>query len=138
MVFRKCPAVLTSSRTRLPDPCSRSASMMKCGRNVTKRNQHQPRISWPRIKSAHHGYRNRKMLQQLFAPQLVVLYILVASTLYVHFRGRERLRISRQLGDHSTYLSPYNELMYAGSAGAHQPLVPVLRGPGLGHPGRLL
>ena len=29
------------------------------------------------------------MLQQLFAPQLVVLYVLVASTLYVHFRGRE-------------------------------------------------
>ena len=24
------------------------------------------------------------MLQQLFAPQLVILYILVASTLYVH------------------------------------------------------
>ena len=46
------------------------------------------------------------MLQQLFAPQLVVLYILVASTLYVHFRGRERLRIARQLGDHSTYLAP--------------------------------
>jgi hypothetical protein len=48
------------------------------------------------------------MLQQLFAPQLVVLYILVASTLYVHFRGRERLRIARQIGDHSTYLAPYN------------------------------
>jgi beta-hydroxylase len=56
------------------------------------------------------------MLQQLFAPQLVVLYILVASTLYVHFRGHERLRIARQLGDHSTYLAPYNVLMYAGSA----------------------
>ena len=38
------------------------------------------------------------MLQHIFAPQLVVLYILVASTLYIHFRGRERLRIARQLG----------------------------------------
>ena len=56
------------------------------------------------------------MLKQLLAPQLVVLYILAACTLYVHFRGRHRLRLARQLGDHSTYLAPYNVLMYAGSA----------------------
>jgi beta-hydroxylase len=71
------------------------------------------------------------MLQQLFAPQLVVLYILVASTLYVHFRGRERLRIARQLGDHSTYLASYNVLMYAGSAVPNQPVIPVERFPEL-------
>jgi len=71
------------------------------------------------------------MLQQLFAPQLVILYILVASTLYVHFRGRERLRIARQLGDHSTYLAPYNVLMYAGSAVPNQPVIPVERFPEL-------
>jgi len=53
------------------------------------------------------------MLKQLLAPQLVVLYILAACTLYVHFRGRHRLRLARQLGDHSTYLAPYNVLMYA-------------------------
>ena len=71
------------------------------------------------------------MLQQLFAPQLVVLYVLVASTLYVHFRGRERLRIARQLGDHSTYLAPYNVLMYAGSAVPNKPVIPVERFPEL-------
>src|SRR5438045_6574747 len=71
------------------------------------------------------------MLQQLFAPQLVILYILVASTLYVHFRGRERLRIGRQLGDHSTYLAPYNVLMYAGSAVPNQTVIPVERFPEL-------
>ena len=71
------------------------------------------------------------MLQQLFAPQLVILYILVASTLYVHFRGSERLRIARQLGDHSTYLAPYNVLMYAGSAVPNQPVIPVERFPEL-------
>ena len=71
------------------------------------------------------------MLQHLFAPQLVVLYILVGSTLYVHFRGRERLRISRQIGDHSTYLAPYNVLMYAGSAIPNQPVIPVERFPEL-------
>ena len=53
------------------------------------------------------------MLKTLFAPQFVFLYLLAASTIYVHFRGRERLRLARQLGDHSTYLAPYNVLMYA-------------------------
>ena len=71
------------------------------------------------------------MLSQLFAPQLVVLYILIGSTLYVHFRGRHRLRIARQLGDHSTYLAPYNVLMYAGSAVPNQPVIPVERFPEL-------
>ncbi len=71
------------------------------------------------------------MIKQLFAPQLVGLYILVASTLYVHFRGKERLRFARQLGDHSTYLAPYNVLMYAGSAVPNQPVIPVASFPEL-------
>jgi beta-hydroxylase len=71
------------------------------------------------------------MLHYLFAPQLVFLYILFASTLFVHFRGRERLRVARQLGDHSTYLAPYNVLMYAGSAVSNQPIIPLERFPEL-------
>jgi beta-hydroxylase len=71
------------------------------------------------------------MLKQLFAPQLVVLYVFVASTLYVHFRGRHRLRFARQLGDHSTYLAPYNVLMYAGSAVPNAPVIPVEKFPEL-------
>jgi beta-hydroxylase len=65
------------------------------------------------------------MLRQLLAPQLVVIYVLAACTIYVHFRGRVRLRIGRQLGDHSTLLAPYNILMYAGSAIPNQPVIPV-------------
>jgi len=65
------------------------------------------------------------MLKQLLAPQLVGIYILAACTIYVHFRGRVRLRIGRQLGDHSTFLAPYNVLMYAGSAIPNQPVIPV-------------
>src|SRR6266851_3673889 len=65
------------------------------------------------------------MLKQLLAPQLVAIYILAACTIYVHFRGRVRLRIGRQLGDHSTFLAPYNVLMYAGSAIPNQPVIPV-------------
>src|ERR1700757_770893 len=65
------------------------------------------------------------MLKQLLSPQLVGIYILTASTVYVHFRGRERLRLGRQLGDHSTYLAPYNVLMYAGSAVPNKPVIPL-------------
>ena len=71
------------------------------------------------------------MLKQLLAPQLVVIYFLALSAIYVHFRGRERLRIARQLGDHSTFLAPYNVLMYAGSAVPNEPVVPVDRFPEL-------
>jgi beta-hydroxylase len=71
------------------------------------------------------------MLRQLLAPQLVGIYVLAACTLYVHFRGRERLRIGRQLGDHSTLLAPYNVLMYAGSAVPNEPVISVDRFPEL-------
>ena len=71
------------------------------------------------------------MLKTIFAPQFVLLYLLAASTIYVHFRGPERLRIARQLDDHSTYLAPYNMLMYAGSAVPNQPVIPVERFPEL-------
>jgi beta-hydroxylase len=71
------------------------------------------------------------MLKHLFAPQVVVLYVLAASTIYVHFRGKQRLRFARQLGDHSTYLAPYNVLMYAGSAVPNEPVISVDRFPEL-------
>jgi len=71
------------------------------------------------------------MLKQLLAPQFVGLYILAISTVYVHFRGKERLRFARQIGDHSTYLAPYNVLMYAGSAVPNEPVIPIDRFPEL-------
>lgn len=71
------------------------------------------------------------MLRQLFAPQLVALYILSGTTIYVHFRGKQRLRFARQLGDHSTYLAPYNVLMYAGSAVPNKPVIPTEQFPEL-------
>jgi beta-hydroxylase len=42
---------------------------------------------------------------------LVALF--AASVLYVHFRGRVRHRPVKQLTDHSTFVAPYNILMYA-------------------------
>src|ERR1700743_718408 len=71
------------------------------------------------------------MLKQLFAPQFVVLYVIAITTIYVHFRGRQRLRFARQLGDHSTYLATYNVLMYAASAVPNEPVIPLDKFPEL-------
>jgi beta-hydroxylase len=71
------------------------------------------------------------MLKSLAAPQLVAIYVFAACTAYVHFRGRLRLRLARQLGDHSTLLAPYNVLMYAGSAVPNEPVIPIERFPEL-------
>jgi beta-hydroxylase len=62
---------------------------------------------------------------RLFAPQLVVLYAFAASAAYVHFRGRERLRLGRQIFDHSTFVAPYNVLMYLFSAVPNRPVLPL-------------
>jgi beta-hydroxylase len=43
----------------------------------------------------------------------IVLAVLVACALYVHFRGRVRHKFLRQLTDHSTFMAPLNVLMYA-------------------------
>jgi len=41
--------------------------------------------------------------------------MVASATLFVHFRGRVRFKLSRQLGDHSTYLAPLNALLYLSS-----------------------
>ncbi|HEX5960677.1 MAG TPA: lipid A hydroxylase LpxO [Rhodanobacteraceae bacterium] len=43
----------------------------------------------------------------------IVLAALAACALYVHFRGRVRHRLLRQITDHSTFMAPINVLMYA-------------------------
>jgi hypothetical protein len=57
---------------------------------------------------------------QLLAPQLVGIYILAACTIYVHFRGRERLRVGRQLGDHSTLFAPLQRADVCGLGGSER------------------
>ena len=44
----------------------------------------------------------------LFTPRLCVLYAWVASALYVHFRGRERLPLQRALLGHTVFTAPYD------------------------------
>ncbi|MBY0512635.1 MAG: aspartyl/asparaginyl beta-hydroxylase domain-containing protein [Gemmataceae bacterium] len=45
----------------------------------------------------------------------IVLGVYSLTAPYVHFRGRARFRVTRQLTDHSTLLSPLNALMYLSS-----------------------
>jgi beta-hydroxylase len=63
------------------------------------------------------------MVGRLLAPQFVALYALIASIVAVHFRGRIRFTFLRQLTDHSSYLAPYNLLMYLFSKVPNQPLI---------------
>jgi beta-hydroxylase len=63
------------------------------------------------------------MLDRLLSLPLLVLYAYVASALYVHFRGRVRHTWRRQLLDHSTWLAPYNALIYLTSAVPATPFV---------------
>jgi beta-hydroxylase len=60
---------------------------------------------------------------------LVALF--VASVLYIHFRGRVRHRPVKQLTDHSTFVAPYNVLMYASSGVPATPYLDTARFPDL-------
>jgi beta-hydroxylase len=48
--------------------------------------------------------------------KIAVVSIFLSSALFVHFRGHVKHRVRRQLTDHSTFLAPYNALMYLFSA----------------------
>jgi len=56
------------------------------------------------------------VLAELVTPKFLVVYLFLISAVYIHFRGRDRLRFTRQLTDHSTFTAPYNALMYLFSA----------------------
>ncbi len=43
----------------------------------------------------------------------VFVLLFLAAAVYVHYRGRVRHRLGRQLLDHSTFMAPINVLMYA-------------------------
>ncbi|QNM96811.1 lipid A hydroxylase LpxO [Chitinimonas koreensis] len=60
-----------------------------------------------------------------------ILAAFVASTVYVHLRGRVRLGFWRQLSDHSTFMAPINCFMYLFSKIPSTPYLPVDRFPEL-------
>jgi beta-hydroxylase len=71
------------------------------------------------------------MVAAFFAPQFVALYVFVGCAAYIHLRGRERLRLGRQIADHSTFTAPYNVLMYLCSAVPNTPVVEPAKFPEL-------
>jgi beta-hydroxylase len=56
-------------------------------------------------------------------PKLLVLTTFIVSGIHVHLRGRVRHRLGRQLTDHSTFMAPYNSLMYLFSGVPAQPFI---------------
>jgi beta-hydroxylase len=67
----------------------------------------------------------------LFVVELVVLAGFAAAALHVHFRGRDRLEFRRQITDHSTFIAPYNCLVYLFSAVGNRPILDVADFPAL-------
>ena len=59
----------------------------------------------------------------LLSPKFIVVYVFVAAALFVHFRGRVRHTLVKQLTDHSTIMAPYNALMYLFSAVPARPIL---------------
>ncbi len=59
----------------------------------------------------------------VLAPKFIAVYVFVAAALFVHFRGRVRHPLVKQLTDHSTIMAPYNALMYLFSALPARPIL---------------
>jgi beta-hydroxylase len=64
-------------------------------------------------------------IAQLLAPKYLIVAVFLAATLYVHFRGKVRRPILRQIGDHNTLVAPYNLFMYWFSAIPAKPILNV-------------
>jgi beta-hydroxylase len=65
------------------------------------------------------------MLTGLLSLKIVGVAMLMASALFVHFRGRVRHGFFRQLTDHSTFMAPYNAFMYLFSRVPPKPYLDV-------------
>ena len=71
------------------------------------------------------------MLDMLLNWKAAILYAFLASALFVHFRGSVRIRFYRQVTDHSTFMAPYNALMYFFSAVPNRPFIDIAQFPDL-------
>ena len=57
--------------------------------------------------------------------KIFLVLLFVCSIAYVHLRGRVRHKLSRQLGDHSSFLAPINVFLYLFSRLPAKPYLPV-------------
>ncbi|WP_426668796.1 aspartyl/asparaginyl beta-hydroxylase domain-containing protein [Mucilaginibacter sp. McL0603] len=64
-----------------------------------------------------------QIFTELVSVKFIILYILIISTIIVHYRGKVRYKFFRQLTDHSTFMAPINMPMYALSAVENKPYI---------------
>lgn len=69
--------------------------------------------------------------------KIFIVLLFAASIAYVHFRGRVRHKITRQLGDHSSFLAPVNAFLYLFSKLPARPYLPTESFPELAVAGQL-
>ena len=67
----------------------------------------------------------------LTSPGFWVVVLFTVTATYIQLRGRVRLKLRRQIFDHSTFTAPYNALMYAFSAAPTTPFIDVATFPEL-------
>lgn len=54
-------------------------------------------------------------------PQFLALTTYLASVAFVQYRGKEKMKLKRQMGDFSTFLAPFNAVIYAFSQIPNKP-----------------
>jgi beta-hydroxylase len=64
-----------------------------------------------------------QVFTELLSGKFIFLYVLIISTIIVHYRGKVRYKFSRQLTDHSTFMAPINIPMYALSGVENKPYI---------------
>jgi len=57
--------------------------------------------------------------------KFAIVGVFLFASLYVHFRGKERRPLLRQIGDHNTLVAPYNLFMYWFSAVPPKPILDI-------------
>jgi beta-hydroxylase len=68
----------------------------------------------------------------LLSGKFIFLYVLIISTVIIHYRGKVRYKFFRQLTDHSTFMAPINVPMYALSGVENKPYIKTASFPQLG------
>src|SRR5580698_5528550 len=69
---------------------------------------------------------------ELTSAKFIILYVLIVSTIIVHYRGKMRYKFFRQLTDHSTFMAPINVPMYVLSGVENKPYINTGTFPQLG------
>jgi len=73
-----------------------------------------------------------QIFTELISGKLIFFYVLIISTVIIHYRGKVRYKFFRQLTDHSTFMAPINVPMYVLSGVENKPYIKTDSFPQLG------